>query len=80
MDKEQLLKDFLGGYPESTHPNDNLRFLKYAVACAVDESSINSKAMLDAGVSPETVERLEVAYSWIRDTVIYVVAHYSELG
>ena len=80
MDKEQLLKNFLGGFPESTHPYDNFRFLKYAVACAVDDSSINSQAMIDAGVSPETVDRLEIAYSWIRDTVIYVIGHYSELS
>lgn len=69
----------MGGYPESTHPKDNLRFLKYAIACALDDGSIDSQAMLDANVSPETVERLEVAYSWIRDTVNYVSVHYNDL-
>ena len=75
MDIESLLKIFLGAFPNSTHPFDQERFLKYAIACAIEGRTIDSQTMLDAGVFPENVERYEVAYSWIRNTVEFIFNH-----
>lgn len=74
MDREQLLKDFLGLYPDSTHPYDRERFLKYALACAMDGVYIDTDTMVKSNkVTPENIEKYEIAYEWIRDTFDFMI-------
>ncbi len=74
MDREQLLKEFLGLYPDSTHPLDRRRFLKYALACVLEDSSLNTEAMIDSEkISSDNIEKYEIAYGWIRDTFEYII-------
>lgn len=78
MDKEELLKVFLGGFPESENPKDRERFLKYAVACAIDSCSIDLDAMRSANVSEERIHELDLIYPWIKDTVGYTFSLMAE--
>lgn len=72
-EREELLKDFLSKFPNSPHPYDRGRFLKYALACAKIEGTINTDAMLDGGVTTENIEKYEVAYGWIRETYDFIM-------
>lgn len=67
--KEELLNDFLNGHPNSSHPLDTERFVRYAIQCAKEGSSIDIDTMLNRGVESDYVEKYEIAYSWIRTTV-----------
>lgn len=54
------------------HELDRRRFLAYAIRCAKKDKYIDTKAMLEHGVSAETVEELECIFEWIRSTVDYL--------
>ena len=71
MEKEELLKNFLGAFPESSHPLDTRRFVAYAVQCAIEQDSIDEK-LIGQKVSQERLNCLNTAYSWIRETVDYI--------
>ncbi len=71
--KEELLRSFLGGFPESTHPLDTRRFVKYAVACAKEQCCIDDEAMRNSGkLSESKIHEYLIAYDWIRDTYDYL--------
>lgn len=69
--KEELLEQFLAVCPDSNHQNDMLRFVKYAVACAMDNAAINEEKLLER-LSSERVDELCSAYSWIKMTLDYI--------
>ena len=48
-----------------------LRFVRYAVACAMDNAAINEEK-LSENLSNERVDELCSAYSWIKMTLDYV--------
>lgn len=65
---DDLLKEFLNGFPDASHPLDDKRFAMYSIACAeegkcIDTDSINQK------VSPKRSEELFSAFEWIREAV-----------
>ena len=65
IESSVLLKDFLNGFPNSTHPLDNERFAKYAIACAEEGRYINTDE-INQYVSNERSEELVSAFEWIR--------------
>lgn len=67
--KEELLNDFLNGHPNSSHPFDTERFVRYAIQCAKGNASIDTNTMLNRGVESDYLEKYETAYSWIKTTV-----------
>lgn len=71
MGKEELLKSFLGGFPETTHPLDTRRFVAYAVQCAIEQDTIDEK-QIGKKVCQKRLHDLETAYSWIRETIDYI--------
>lgn len=62
-----LLNQFLGGFPNSSHPFDRKRFIKYAFEAARAGKALDVEALRMAGVTDENVKRYLDAYSWIRD-------------
>ena len=70
--KSELLQDFLNKFPNSSHPLDERRFVKYAVSCAKEKSSIDTDAMIKAKVDEKRIHQLEIAYDWIRDAFDYM--------
>lgn len=66
MTKDELLTAFLGGFPESSHPLDMKRFVKYAIACIDESSYLDIEAMREK-ISVEKISEYESAYSWIRE-------------
>lgn len=79
MGKEELLKSFLGGFPETTHPHDTRRFVEYAVQCAIEQDTIDEE-QIGEKVSQERLHDLRTAYSWIRETVDYIRENKDILG
>ena len=71
MNREELLNSYLSAFPNSAHSLDNKRFVAYAVRCAIEQSTIDSKHIGEK-VSPERLKVLESAYSWIRQTDDYI--------
>ncbi|MCR5242995.1 MAG: hypothetical protein K6D61_08980 [Prevotella sp.] len=65
---DDLLKDFLNGFPEASHPLDEERFAKYSIACAEEGKYIDTSA-INQNVSPERSEELVFAFEWIRQAV-----------
>lgn len=67
--EENELNSFLGGHPDSSHPKDRIRFIKYALECIKNGKSLNIEAMKQSGnLSDSRIEYYGSAYSWIRDT------------
>lgn len=75
MEKEELLEFFLSEHPDSTHPCDQKRFFKYAIACAKDDcSAIDIETMRKSGkMSEEMIHYYDLIYPWIRDTYQYAL-------
>lgn len=63
----ESLNDFLGHFPNSTHPSDRERFIKYAFEAARAEAVLDVKAFRQAGVTEENIKRYLDYYSLIRD-------------
>lgn len=61
------LEMFLREFPDSTHPFDRKRFIKYAFDAARAEKALNEEAFRKAGVSEENISLYLEVYSWIRD-------------
>lgn len=62
-----LLNQFLGFFPNSTHAADRKRFIKYAFDKARKQESLDISEFRNAGVSEKNIKMYESIYSWIRD-------------
>ena len=71
--RDELLKQCTSGHPDSTHPTDSANFIRYAIQCAKEECSIDWVAIEESGVSPVQIQRLQTAYSWIRQTICLII-------
>ncbi len=58
---------FLGASPNSTHPYDRQRFIKYAFEAARAKEALDVEAFRRAGVSEDNIKCYLDVYSWIRD-------------
>ena len=63
----ETLDLFLGAFPNSAHPLDRKRFIKYAFEAAKAGQTLDEDAFGTAGVTEENISRYLDAYSWIRD-------------
>lgn len=70
--KEDLLNAFLRPTAESCNEKDELRFVKYAVACVEEKVYIDTDKMQESGfLSEEKIHKYELAFTWIRLTYEY---------
>ena len=65
---DDLLKEFLNGFPDASHPLDDARFAMYSIACAEEGRYIDTTT-IEQNVSPERSEELISAFEWIREAV-----------
>ena len=72
MNENDLFRAFLGGFPDSMHPLDMRRFVAYAFSCAENNHYIDTDGMRSGGVSEESMEVYENAFTWIRETCDYL--------
>lgn len=72
MNEKELLKQFLNGFPESTHPKDSERFIAYAVECVKNDHYIDIGEMSSHNISEERIGELQIAFDWIRYTYLYL--------
>lgn len=66
MLKDELLSQFLGKHPQSSHYLDRERFVKYALACASENCCIDIDAMRKAGLDENQLRDLQMVYEYIR--------------
>lgn len=69
---DELLKSFLAGFPDSTHPLDRERFVAYAISCIEKGEYIDVESIQKHGLSNERIDELEIAFGWIKDTMDYL--------
>lgn len=67
MNENDLLNNFLNGFPNSDHPKDRERFVSYAIACIRNNHLPDLKALKSKGLSDERIEEYSIAFEWIRD-------------
>ena len=79
MSREELFDAFMGGFPESSHPFDRTRFVRYAIQCAKDEWTIDEDGMRSKGLSEDKIEEYSKAYSWISQTIDLIKKEHIEL-
>ena len=79
MKRDELFEQFMRLFPESSHPLDHARFIRYAIQCAKDEWSIDEEGMRARGLSEEKISDYCSAYSWIRQTVDLIKEEHIEL-
>lgn len=63
----ETLDSFLGRFPNSAHPLDRKRFIKYAFEAARAGKTLDEDAFRKAGITEENIRRYLEAYSLIRD-------------
>lgn len=68
MNENELLESFLKLFPETLHPCDRERFLKYAIACTRNDHNLDLDALRNRGVSDERIKEYQIAFEWIKDT------------
>lgn len=63
-----LLDDFLNGFPDASNPLDDIRFAKYSIACAEEGKYINTD-IINQNVSKIRYDELVLAFEWIRTAI-----------
>lgn len=74
MNENDLLKLFLGGFPNSDHPYDRERFLKYAITCIRNNHNLDLSALRNKGLSEERIEEYQIAFEWIREAYCFLTS------
>lgn len=72
MELEELKEQWLSAFPDSTHPMDVRRFIRYAIALAREEGGLDHAEMERRGISRERREDYQSEYEFIRE-VLFVL-------
>jgi len=72
MNENELLEAFLNGFPESEHPLDRKRFIKFCLKSAQNQSAFPDEILRTHGVQEDRISHLESIHSWIRETYDYL--------
>lgn len=64
---QRVLKEiWLSAFPDSTHPLDIKRFIRYAVELAKENGTLDHSEMESRGVSPHRREEYQRQYEFLR--------------
>lgn len=66
---EELKEQWLSAFPESSHPCDTKRFIRYAVELAKTGGSLDHAEMESRGISPHRIEEYQRQYEFLRDVL-----------
>lgn len=70
MDLKDLKEAWLSAFPDSTHPNDAERFIRYAIALARENGSLDLEEMKSRGISDKRIRDYQRNYEFLRDVLI----------
>lgn len=68
---EELLRVFLNGSPEDTHPKEKERFVAYVLACLEERKAVNIETIKERVGEPDFND-YELAIAWIKATYSYI--------
>lgn len=63
---EELKETWLSAFPDSTHPLDIKRFIRYAVELAKENGQVYHSEMENRGISPHRQEEYQRQYEFLR--------------
>lgn len=67
--REELKEQWLSSFPESSHPCDTKRFIRYAIELAKTGGSLDHAEMEERGISPHRIEEYQRQYEFLRDVL-----------
>lgn len=71
MEKLNELKEqWLSAHPDSTHPLDLRRFIRYAVALARVDGGLDHTEMERRGISEKRIEEYQRQYEFLREVLV----------
>lgn len=71
MEKLNELKEqWLSAHPDSTHPLDLRRFIRYAVALASVDGGLDHTEMAYHGISEKRIEEYQRQYEFLREVLV----------
>ena len=71
MEKLNELKEqWLSAHPDSTHPLDLRRFIRYAVALASVDGGLDHTEMERRGISEKRIEEYQRQYEFLREVLV----------
>lgn len=66
MKLKELKEQWLSAYPDSMHPLDEKRFIRYAIALARENGSLDHKEMEERGIGSNRIEEYQRQYEFLR--------------
>lgn len=69
MELKELKELWLGAFPDSTHPSDRKRFIRYAMELAKEGGTLDAGEMERRGISPDAIRDYQCQYGFLRDVL-----------
>lgn len=69
MELNEVKELWLSAFPESSHPLDTKRFIRYAIELAKVNGSLDHAEMEARGISPHRIEEYQRQYEFLRDVL-----------
>lgn len=69
MELNELKEQWLSTFPDSVHPNDTKRFIRYAIELAKANESLDHAEMENRGITPHRIEEYQRQYEFLRDVL-----------
>lgn len=66
---DELKESWLSAFPDSTHPIDTVRFIRYAIELARMNGALDHSEMESRGISPRRREEYQRQYEFLRDVL-----------
>lgn len=66
---DELKESWLSAFPDSTHPIDTKRFIRYAIELARENRALDLSEMEIRGISPHRREEYQRRYEFLRDVL-----------
>lgn len=69
MELNELKETWLSTFPDSTHPADTKRFIRYAIALSRENGCLNHDEMEARGISHRRIQEYQRQYEFLRDVL-----------
>lgn len=69
MELDKLKEEWLSAFPDSVHPYDRKRFIRYAIALAKTDGGLDHAEMERRGITQQHIEDYQRQYEFLRDVL-----------
>lgn len=70
MELNELKEQWLSAFPDSAHPLDMRRFIRYAIALAKENGTLDHIEMTRRGISSQRTEDYQRYYEFLREVLL----------